>query len=144
MTNILDVVIAPRKVKTNKLGELDVYGLSIEGLVILLKAQPKLLDLFQGNKLTLDVEQILALGLDVAGGFMAAGLGHPGDDKVIAKCRAFNPEDAMLIASAILEETFPGGAENFFKKISAMATSAQVLASATPAEGEAAKVAIAS
>ena len=117
MANILDVAPVIRTVKTHRYGDLEVTGLSIEGLVVLIKAHPQLLDLFKGDSLQLELQKILDLGLEVAASFMAAGLGHPGNLEVMTKCKMMNAEDVWTIGQAVMEESFPGGATNFFERM---------------------------
>lgn len=121
MANILDVSPVNRTVKTHRYGDLEVSGLSIEGLVVLVKMHPEVLDLFKGENMTLELTNMLELGLEVAAGFLAAGLGSPGNPDVIAKCKGMNAEDVWLIGNAIVEESFPGGASNFFDRVTAIA-----------------------
>lgn len=117
MANILDAAPVVRTVKTHRYGTLEVTGLTIEGLVYIVKAHPKLLEMFKGEKLSLDFQAILDLGLEVVASFLAAGLGHPGNEKALAKCRSLNAEDAWSLGTAIVEESFPGGATNFFERM---------------------------
>ena len=49
--------------------------------------------------------------------FLAAGLGHPGDDKAEKLCSTLNTEDVWEIGQAIIEESFPNGAQSFFNKV---------------------------
>jgi hypothetical protein len=67
------------------------------------------------------------LGLDFLGSFLAAGLGHPGDDSAIQRCKDMNSVDAWTLGEAIIEESFPGGAKNFFEKIGQAAQSAEIV-----------------
>lgn len=136
MTNILDVVAINKKVKTQKYDELEVTGLSLEGIVYLVKSHPELVDIFKGG-VDINMSQILDLGLDVVTSFLAAGLGHPGNPSVLEKCRAMNAEDALAVGTAIMEESFPGGAANFFNRITQLAGSAQGLMRATAVSADA-------
>lgn len=133
MATIMDAVYVPRNVQTKKYGELEVTGISIEGIVSLIKEHPRLIELFKGESMTIQIKDILDLGVDVASSFLAAGLGAPGNKEAIQKCRTMNPEDAWDIGQAILDESFPGGAANFFQKVASLSEKAQGLLQATPA-----------
>jgi len=66
------------------------------------------------------LKQVMALGLDVTASFLAAGLGYPGDEDVIEKCRKMGPEDAWNVGEAIFKASFPkSGPQNFFQKVMA-------------------------
>lgn len=116
--NLLDVAIAPREVKTHKYETLKVYGLSIEGIAIIVKNRPELFEMFKNRASEkIDFSTIVGLGADICADFLAAGLGYPGDEKAIAMCRKMNAEDQSTIGVAIFEESFPGGAVNFFERV---------------------------
>ncbi len=118
-SDFLDIALTKRVVKTQKYGDLNVYGLSVEGLAELWQSNPELMKLFNSNeeKIIVSAATIKDLGVSVFASFIAAGLGYSGDEEAIARCKKMNPVDAVLIAEAVLEETFPGGAANFFKGV---------------------------
>lgn len=116
--NLLDVAIVPREVKTHKFDTLKVYGLSIDGIASIVKNRPELFEMFKNRASEkIDFSTVVALGADVCADFLAAGLGYPGDEKAIAMCRKMNAEDQSTIGVAIFEESFPGGAVNFFERV---------------------------
>ena len=126
MANLLDVADVPKKVKTHKFGELNVHGLSIKGLALLIKNHPELFEIFDAKgELKFEMQQIIDLGVEVLSEFLAAGLGYPGNEEAIERCGKMNAEDAWTIGQAIFEESFPGGATNFFVKVSEAAKQAQ-------------------
>lgn len=137
MASILEVTASTRKVKTHKYGEVEVHGLSIEGIVYLLRDHPELMALFKDEgKTDLAIEQIMSLGIEVGASFLAAGLGFPGNQDAIAKCKAMNAEDALEIGTAVLAESFPGGAMDFFQKVTLLANQAQLSAKVTKSSQE--------
>lgn len=119
MTKFLDVVPEPRRVKTHKYGEVEVTGLTISGIAFLLKRHPELFSLFKEGQKTgnFDMQKVIDLGLEVVADFLASGLGYPGDEEAVKRCRDMNPDDTWTIGEAIIEESFPGGAANFFEKV---------------------------
>jgi len=126
--NILDVAPNPRIVATHKYGDLEVTGLSIGGIVHLIKSHPELFKMFNTDgEQVMDLENMMDLGEEIVASFLAAGLGHPGNKEVIETCKAMNPEDSWEVAQAIIEESFPGGATNFFKRVTEAAKKANVI-----------------
>lgn len=123
MASILDVAPVVRSVKTAKYGDLEVNGLSLEGIVSLAKEHPALIDIFKAEDTKMTLDQILSLGMEIVASFLAAGLGYPGNKPAKDKCRKMNAQDAFDIGQAIIEESFPGGAESFFEKVTAAANS---------------------
>ena len=120
MADLLDVVIVPRKVVTKQLGELDVTGLTLEGIAGLIKNHPEVVEMFVSRK-DFNIQSVIDMGVEVLASFLAAGLGHPGDDKARKLCRGMNAEDAFTIGEAILEESFPGGVLNFIERVTKVA-----------------------
>ncbi len=130
MVDLLDVAMVPRKVNTKKYGELDVAGISVAGLANIIKAHPEVIDVFKGaenDAVSLDMQTVVDLGVDFLASFLAAGLSHPGDEKAIAMCKQMNSVDAWELGEAILEESFPGGAKNFFVKVGEAAQKADIV-----------------
>lgn len=145
MANLLDVADTPAKVQTHKFGELNVYGLSIRSLAVLIKEHPELFHLFDASgNMKVGMQEIVDLGVTVLSKFLAAGLGYAGDKEAIERCSNMNAEDAWTIGNAIFEESFPGGATNFFARVSEAAKQAQILKAGTkpnlqPVQGGVAK-----
>lgn len=118
MADLLEITPSARTVKTARLGEVDVPGLSVWGLAFLIKKHPELLELIQGEGLkNNDMAALVDLGVDVLTSFLAAGLGHPGEEAAEEACRKLGPEDVWNIGHAIIEESFPDGAQSFFNKV---------------------------
>ena len=133
MADIFDIVPNVRKIKLHRSGEndVDVPGLSVTGLVSLFVQHPEIRAFFeQTDQTVFDAATLASLGGEVAASFMAAGLGHPGDQRVRDFCKKLNPEDTWNLVEAIFEESFPGGAENFFKKVVAAMGMADQMAGA--------------
>ena len=118
MAGLLEITPSIRKVKTARLGEVDVPGLSVGGIAFLIKRHPELLDLIQGDGLeSADMNVLIDLGESVLNCFLAAGLGYPGDEKAEKLCSTLPPDDIWEIGHAIIEESFPNGAQSFFNKV---------------------------
>lgn len=135
MADLLDIAPTPRVVKTSKGQDVNVYGMSVEGLAFIIKKHPQLFEAFdETGKTQIGMEQIIEMGVDVLADFLVYGLGYsqkdPDYDKAFAICKRMNPEDAWNIGQAILEESFPGGAENFFVRVAEAAKSANILKAA--------------
>lgn len=118
MANLLDITPSTKKVKTARLGEVDVPGLSVGGIAFLIKRHPELLELIQGGGLeSADMNKLIDLGESVLNCFLVAGLGYPGDEKAEKLCGTLPPDDVWEIGHAIIEESFPNGAQSFFNKV---------------------------
>lgn len=123
--NLADIAPQPLEVETHKYGKVNVYGLSMAGIAHIIKNHPDIFKIMDGaGNMKMDFNAIIDLGEDVVADFLAYGL--TGDyknsdelQKHIKICKTMNPEDAMTIGTAILEETFPGGATNFIQKMAA-------------------------
>lgn len=136
MANLLEITPSTRKVKTARLGEVDVPGLSLVGLVQLFRKHPELLNKFkefQKDEVELGLQELIDLGLDFTLSFLAAGLGYPGDEKAIEQCKHLTPEDVWNVGEAILNESFPGGVSGFFEKVVGAMQKANVLEVKAPA-----------
>lgn len=118
MADLLEITPSARTVKTARLGEVDVPGLSVGGIAFLIKRHPELLDLIQGGGLEKsDMSTLIDLGVDVLASLLAAGLGHPGDEEAEKICKDLGPDDVWNLGHAIIEESFPDGAQGFFNKV---------------------------
>lgn len=121
MVSLKEIVPSYKTVKTS-FGEVSVTGLGLDGIAHLLKNHPQIADMIQKGGIVIGQDgfsfaQVVDLGLDVVSSFLAAGLGYPGDEDAISKCRKFTPEDAWNLGEAILKESFPSGPSSFFQKI---------------------------
>lgn len=116
MVGLLDVAPSVRTLKTS-LGEIEVPGISMIGIVSILKDHPELIAVLQGEG-DVELATIMDLGADVTASFFAAGLGYPGDVKAkeMVKTR-LKPEDTLEIGIAIWEETFPKGVKGFLERL---------------------------
>lgn len=118
MANFLDVVDVPKTITTNKYGDLNIHGLSVEGMAYLIKKHPQLFAIFDAKgDMKLDTNTIIDLGVEVLADFLASGLGCADDVEAVKRCRSMNAEDAWDIGEAIIEESFPGGASSFFVRV---------------------------
>jgi hypothetical protein len=116
MATFLDIVPDTRIEKTS-FGDVEVPGLSLQGLVTVLKRHPKLFEYFQQEEIEFSFSDILDLGEEIGCDLIAAGLGFPGDEKAIARAKRLIPEDFLLLGIAIFEESFPSGPEAFFEQV---------------------------
>ena len=120
MANLLDIAPSKRTIKTS-FGDLDVPGINLTDLAYILKKHPELLELIKTGEMTFDASSILDLGLGVSSSFLAAGLGHAGNEAVEERCRKFKIEDALDIGEAIIDESFPKGVQSFLERVTSLA-----------------------
>jgi hypothetical protein len=126
MVNFLDVTPSAASVKLASLGniEVDVPGVNIQGLAHLFTNNPDIANLFTGKGFNPDnMDEIISLGSKFISEFLAAGLGHAGNQEVIDKCAKLPPGDVWELGEKIIEVSFPGGAKNFLDKVTATGNS---------------------
>lgn len=116
MADLLEITPSSRKVKTARLGEVDIPGLTLEGISFLFKRHPEFAQFIEGGGLdTDDITKLLDLGMSFVSSFLAVGMGYQGDEKVEKLCLKLTPGDIFTIGKAILDESFPEGSAGFFK-----------------------------
>jgi hypothetical protein len=115
--NLLDITQSFKTVQTRQLGEVNVPGLSLQGISFLLKRHPVIIKMLSNQEIKLDANAALDLGLDVVASIIAAGLGYPNDETAEAKVKELNPEDAFKILEAVFNESFPGGVTDFLERM---------------------------
>jgi hypothetical protein len=121
MVSFLEVVPNVAQVELASIkGKVDVPGISIEGLARLFMDNPDVANVFTGGGFDPDkVEDLAALGSKFISEFLAAGLGYPGNEDAIEKCKMLPPGDVWELGETIINVSFPGGAKNFLEKVTA-------------------------
>ena len=116
MADLLEITPSARTVKTARLGEVPIPGLTVEGISFLLKRHPEFAQLLEGEGLDIrDLTKLLDLGTTFMSSFLAAGMGYEGDERTEKLCLKLTPGDVFIIGKAILDESFPEGSAGFFK-----------------------------
>ncbi len=100
---------------------ISVTGVSARGVAHLLSRFPDLRALVAGREVA--PEQIIALGGDVVAAILAAGTGHPGDERVEAAVENLTLEEQAELLVEIARLTMPNGVGPFVEKLSALGIS---------------------
>ncbi|MEA5159971.1 hypothetical protein U5903_04205 [Cereibacter johrii] len=109
-----------------------VTGISARGLAALFSRFPDLVGAVTGGGL--DLTSLVTTGPDVAAAVLAAGTGHPGDERAEAVAASLSLSDQLALLEGIAHETFGGGGvEDFAKRLAAAAASVGVSAGAAEA-----------
>ncbi len=108
MNSLLDVAPSTETVSVRNTA-VAITGVSALGIASLMRRFPKIRDLFSGSDVELNAEVLLELGPAVVAAVIAAGTGHPGDQKHEEAAAGFPAMSQIKLLTAILKETFPDG-----------------------------------
>lgn len=133
MVGILDV--APSTAKTvyvEGYGDIAVKGISARGVAMLLREFPDLHKLMAGQEVKLDFTHLLELVPDAIAAIIAAGWGHPGDEKALSIADDLPLDNQADLISEIIARTMPKGVVPFMEKVEGLMSKLDVSAK-TPA-----------
>lgn len=103
---------------------LAVSGVSAKGIISLLRRFPAMADIFTAESGASDVEKlsglVVAIGGDLVGAVIAAGLGHPGDEKREQVAAGLGAGEQFDLVEAIVRVTFPNGIAPLVEKVRAL------------------------
>lgn len=100
--------------------DVDVPGVSAEGIAYLFSRFPVLKELIGGKDVDLGVDALVKLAPDAVAALIACGTGAVADKKAEAVAAKLGAEDQLNLMDAIIKETMPGGVGPFVEKLSAM------------------------
>jgi len=116
MAGLLDIAPVAETVTINGT-DVQVSGVSAKGIAHLLARFPEIRMAMTGRGV--DASRWLEIGGDAITAIIAAGVGHPGDEKYEAAADGL-PIDAQIeLVAAILKVTMPGGPGPFVEKLTA-------------------------
>jgi hypothetical protein len=119
MVGLTDVVPATLKVKVAGT-EIDVYGVSGEGLAVLIGRYPELKLVMTGRVAELDADTLMKNVPTAIAAIIAAGTGDPGNKTAEAVAAKLPLETQFDLLAAIVKMTMPGGVHPFVEKLSAL------------------------
>jgi hypothetical protein len=103
---------------------LAVSGISSKGIIALLRRFPAMADIFTSGSNASDVEKlsglVVAIGGDLVGAIIAAGLGYPGDERREQVAANLGAGDQFDLIEAIVRVTFPNGLAPLVAKVKAL------------------------
>lgn len=112
MASLLD--IAPLKEVVAIRGvDVEVPGISAEGLVYLIQKFEDLRKLFAGKGQEIQLEDMLQQSPALIAAFLAAGCGLPGNTDAEAMARKLGTGDQLALMEAVWRLTFPRGLKDF-------------------------------
>lgn len=120
MVGLVDIAELNEKVQVRG-KDIDVFGVSAQGLVYLISKYPQVADAINGGEVK--AEALMKLGGDVVGAIIAAGTGAPGDAQSEEVARKLPLSDQAALIASILRLTLPDGIDPFVEKLSAIAAS---------------------
>lgn len=115
MVGLLDIAPAVERVEVRGT-QVDVFGISVKGIVSLIQRFPELRGLIGGE--SLDVDVLMSMGGDIVAAIIAAGCGSPGDVTAEKTACALDIGAQADLLVAILRVTMPGGVGPFVAKLS--------------------------
>lgn len=119
MTSLLD--IAPLTASVTVRGkEFKVTGLTAQGLIPLLQDFPEVRMMMSGKRPDFKPERFLQMMNEASASIIAAGLGHPGDSKIMAAAQTLAIGETADLMKAILGLTFPNGVSSFMEGLEAL------------------------
>lgn len=113
MATLLDVSSSASKVKVGGV-EVDVYGVSGEGIASLMRRFPEIAKLMSGS---IDKSALFKLGPVALAAFIAAGTGAPDDAATEKAAAKLSVGDQVNLIEEILKRTFPGGVGPFVEQL---------------------------
>jgi hypothetical protein len=128
MVDLLD--IAPQNETVQIHGTpVSVAGVSAKGVAYLLGRFPEMRKLMVG--LTVEANQLMAMGGDAVASIIAAGCGHPGDEKAESVAAMLAVDTQADLLAAILRMTLPQGLGPFVDKLTTLGQVLDVAPSGT-------------
>lgn len=115
MADFLDIAPVTSMVRIGD-GDVAVPGLSIEGVATVCLRFPELVDVLKAG--AIDIKHILDLGPKVVAAIIAAGCGHPGNDKAEAKAMKLPLRYQAELLAAIKTATIGDDAQSFIRALS--------------------------
>jgi hypothetical protein len=118
MTSLLEISNLVRKVDVGNGQEIEVSGVSGEGLIDLMSRFPEIAKAMSGVQI--DRDAFIKKAPDAVGAIIAAGIGKPGVKEEEAAARKLGLGIQVDLIDAILQATFPKGVGPFVEKLKEM------------------------
>jgi hypothetical protein len=112
MTSLLDIGVMAITVEIRG-KEIEVSGITAEGLVYLLQSSEELRKLFAGRGSEIQMEDMLRQSPALIAKFMASGCGYAGNAEAEARVRGLGASDQIALMEAVWRATFPKGLKDF-------------------------------
>jgi hypothetical protein len=120
MPGLLDIAAAPSRVVVRGT-EIDVFGVSAEGIAYLISNFPEIKSLLTGKEIALDVNALATTAPKALAAIIAAGTGNVGNRDAEAVAASLSVDEQAEILARIVELTFPRGIGPFAEAIQRLA-----------------------
>lgn len=136
MASLLDILNVPRQITV--LGvKVDVTGISAEGVASIMARFPEVGKMFSG--VMPDSKKLMTMAPPALAAFIAAGTGHPGDEKHEKVASKLDVSSQLDLVDEIMRLTFPRGIGPFVAKLEALGLLAQVEIPSVPSSPDTSK-----
>jgi hypothetical protein len=120
MPGLLDIASAPSRVVVRGT-QIDVFGVSAEGIAYLLTNFPEIKAMFSGKEISLDPKTLATRFPKALAAIIASGTGQTGSSKAEAVAASLAVDEQAELLTKILELTFPRGVGPFVEAIQRLA-----------------------
>lgn len=120
MPGLLDIASAPARVEVRGT-QVDVFGVSAEGVAYLLANFPEIKALFSGKEVSFDTQTLATKAPKALAAIIAAGTGQVGNPQAEAVAASLGVDEQAELLAKILELTFPRGIGPFAEAVSRLA-----------------------
>jgi hypothetical protein len=119
MPGLSDIALSSRTVTVGTVA-VPVYGVSAQGISVLIERFPEVRDLFNGKDVDVSADSLFTLVPTAIAAIIAAGIGAPGDKDQEAIAATLSLEAQMDFLEAIIELTMPKGIGPFVDRLRSM------------------------
>lgn len=120
MPGLLDIAAAPARVMVRGT-QVDVFGVSAEGIAYLMAGFPEIKAMLSGKELSLDAETLATKAPKALAAIIAAGTGQVGNAEAEAVAASLGVDEQAELLAKIFELTFPRGLGPFAQAIQRLA-----------------------
>jgi len=116
MSTLLDIANNPRTVPVQG-HDIEVIGISAEGLTSLMLRFPEIGKMLSGGASNIDTAALAKMAPEAVAAVIAAGTGHPGEEKHERAAARLGIDDQLALLDEILRLTFPRGIGPFVERL---------------------------
>lgn len=120
MPGLLDIAAAPSRVAVRGT-QIDVFGVSAEGIAYLLANFPEVKALMSGKELSFDAQMLATKAPKAIAAIIACGTGQVGNAQAEAVAASLSVDEQAELLSTIFAMTFPRGVGPFAEAIQRLA-----------------------
>jgi len=125
MASLTDVANAPKTVPVNGL-DVRVYGISFQGVALLMQRFPDIAKLLSGVKIEMTAQDLMKIAPQAMGAVIAAGCGEADDPDAEETASKLGVGPQLDLVDMIIRLTFPTGVRPFVQKLQDLGLFVQV------------------